>query len=77
MPSPSFSWSPTRSRPNGFYQVFKQSVIAGIRGDRWTLPVRHVQAWLDQVREGDPDILTHTTVGADGEVVVSIRPAEP
>ena len=58
-----------------YYQVFKQSVIAGIRADRWTLPVRDVQAWLDQVRQGEADMLTRTTLGADGTLAVSIGPA--
>ena len=41
-----------------YYYLFKNAVIAGIRADHWTLPVRDVQAWLDQAREGEPEMLT-------------------
>ena len=59
-----------------YYQIFKQSVIAGLRADRWTLPLRDVQNWLDQVREGEREMSTRASIGADGALAVSIGRAE-
>ena len=56
-----------------YYHLFKNAVIAGIRADHWTLPVRDVQAWLDQAREGEPEMLTRLRrVGADGALCVTL-----
>ena len=59
-----------------YYHIFKQSVIAGIRADRWTLPVRDVRTWLDHVRTGEPRMLIRTAVGADGTVAIVIGSQE-
>ena len=56
-----------------YYYLFKNSVLAGIRADHWTLPVRDVQAWLDQARDGEPGMLTRLgRVGADGALCVAL-----
>ena len=56
-----------------YYSLFKNSVLAAIRADHWTLPVRDVQAWLDQAREGEPEMFTRLgRVGADGALCVAL-----
>ena len=61
---------PSRADDLGF------PVIAGLRADRWTLPLRDVQNWLDQVREGEREMSTRASIGADGALAVSIGRAE-
>ena len=56
-----------------YYYLFKNSVLAAIRADHWTLPLRDVQAWLDQAREGEPEMFTRLgRVGADGALCVAL-----
>ena len=56
-----------------YYYLFKNSVLAAIRADHWTLPLRDVQAWLDQAREGKPEMFTRLgRVGADGALCVAL-----
>lgn len=56
-----------------YYHLFKHSVVAGIRADHWTLAVGDVQAWLEQVREGERDLVALGAAdGAGGALKVTL-----
>lgn len=56
-----------------YYHLFKHSVVAGIRGDHWTLSVGEVRAWLEQVREGKRELIAlGAAVGTDGALEVTL-----
>ena len=73
-PSPCFLLVTGSAEAVRYYYLFKNSVLAGIRADHRTLPVRDVQAWLGQAREGEPGMLTRLgRVGADGALLRRTR----
>lgn len=39
-----------------FYPLFRSGVLAGLRADRWTLPVDLVRRWLERIRERDHQV---------------------
>ena len=41
------------------HPLFRSSVLALIRTDRWTLPVHHMDTWLDGVRKQDHQVTGH------------------
>lgn len=60
-----------------YYPLFRSGVLALIRGDRWTLPVDHVEAWLAGVRRQRHHPFSVSATDRDGTVLVSIAPGRP
>ena len=58
-----------------YHPLFRSGVLAGIRGDRWTLPVHQVETWLAGVRKQDHQVFSVSAeAGRDGVLLLHITP---